>query len=580
MPGIRVPLASLLVDHNRFVDATTDLLVINEIPQENETGVPLSASISMTAACMQSEVITEMQVWLADLGAGGLLELAYDLTGGGFQAGYSGSATPDASPSSGVNDELQLVINRALDFSSLSNIRVEVLAATASYKFSGAYNFTTEDKTPPEILDVVFLGPRTARVIFSEPMNQTSSLNFTFADEGVEIVDAQDVQLMTQAPVASWTGMWAGLTGSIYPSNNGYREIIAVDIEAKTVRLGSSSNPLTPDTGIDLNDAGAVIRDRKLRMSISPYRLTARLSDEAIGLEPLDPDTVQCTYEPIVVNVNAPEADEVPAGANVASYTVLQFHDDVSYGRLYTLVAKGVIDAFGNSSGDPGAEFDFTSPWFGAPTRMMVEDLIPDEYWDDDMLNQHALRSIMVVLQDLLNVLWNRIDGLQYLHDPDRCPKHLLPHLLYHMGCPFTFPVETESFQRRVANGLDQMKRMVGTETGIEDIITLLLPDVPCDVRPYLNNVDGWVLNESLLGFTTILSPGSPYYRNAYEIVSPVDLTDEQRRIVVDAAKWADPVNAHLIRVLEPSNAAYNEAVVWVLGLSALGYSTILKQGI
>ena len=580
MTAIRVPLGSLLVDHNRLSDVVPELLVINEIPQEDETGVPLDAIVYMTAVCIQAEAINRMQVWIADLGDTGVLELAYDLNAGGFQAGYSGTASLQASPGSGVNDELALAIARAARFTSQSSIRVEVYVTTAMREFRGAYNFTTVDETAPQIENVVWLSPRRARVMFDEAMDVSTSLACTFADEGVEILDELDVQLLTQTPQASWVGMWAGLTGSIYPSNNGYRPVLGINAALRTVRLGSETDLLVPDTGIDLSDQGAVLRDRKLRLSISPYRLLALLLEEAAAYTANDPERVQCAYEPIVVSVNAPQADEIPIGDNASRYAVVDFHDDISIGRLYRFKALGVKDALGNTAIDPGALFDFLSPTFGYPAdRISLADLLPEEYWDEDMLNEQILRSIIVVLQDLFNQMWSRVEEMQYYHDADRCPDRLLPFLLHHRGNPFRFPIDTEHFQRRVADGLDQMKRIVGTETGIEDIIRLLLPDVPCDVRPYLTSYDGWIMDESILSYTTVLAPGSPYYRNSYEIVAPFALTEEQLRIVVDAARWADPVNAHLIRVLEPSDPGY-DTVFWVMNISALNFSTRLKQGI
>ena len=78
------------------------------------------------------------------------------------------------------------------------------------------------------------------------------------------------------------------------------------------------------------------------------------------------------------------------------------------------------------------------------------------------------------------------------------------------------------------------------------------------------------------LGFTTVLGPGTAFRRNSYEVISPEDLTDEERRIVIDVCTWGDPVTKHLFRIIEPSSPDLTEQIIWIIGTSALGSGTVL----
>lgn len=71
------------------------------------------------------------------------------------------------------------------------------------------------------------------------------------------------------------------------------------------------------------------------------------------------------------------------------------------------------------------------------------------------------------------------------------------------------------------------------------------------------------------LGNPVVLGPGDSWGRRAFEIVSEVVLTDEQRKRVEQIAEYMKPAGTHLLRIVEPTTPPVYEHVE--LGISELG---------
>jgi hypothetical protein len=575
----RVPAPAFYVDELYIATTTDSLGLLNCIPQDGETGVPCTDCVRLHIVSFTVNALNATaQVWLTRSSTG-LRELAYSQAAGGFQAGYAGVrslATVQASPDSGVNDELLLVIDPEVSLVSLETVLVEVAATTAVGALNQSYSFTVEDLTAPTLEEILWLTPRRARLKFNEPVNVSDDpLGSTFiisANAGVEVLTTSTIKFAGLEPSEGWVGYTVSVSRS-YPENAGPWRIVSVDADTGEILLNTSS--LVPDDGVDRNTYGAIVQRRDIAASISPYYLEARLSDEGVSSLPGAADRVQCAYCPIPVAVSAVDPAELPTGEDERQYVDIDFIDDVSIDRLYTIHANGVEDLYGNACSN--ITLDFETPRFGSPEDRLT--LWSDGFTSgneraDDMSNEGYFRKLAVVLQDLLNVLWWRVDELQYLEDPGRCDASWLDYMLYELGNPFRFPVSSESLRRKLANALPGFYKGVGCERAITDMLFLLL-GINFEIAPY-RELSYWTIGFSMLGVDTVLGPGDSWLQNAYEIISPVDLTDEQRRIVRDVATWADPVDLHLARIVEPSTSDPVVTSYWKLGFSALGLTTKL----
>jgi phage tail-like protein len=399
----------------------------------------------------------------------------------------------------------------------------------------------------------------------------------TAAVSGAAILSGNRIALSGVTVSSDWIGYWVSIANS-YPENAGPWQVLAV--ESGTVadpgnQILTLNGTLIEDNGLDVSDAGTTVQRRSIVASVSPYYLEARLTDEGGGTNDGPDAAIQCTFCPVPIEVELPGTEELPTGEDQRQYVYLTFHDDISIGRKYRLHARGIEDLYGNACGD--VTLDFTSPTFGSPANrltMWSDGIVAASDRKRDLEHDGYLRKLAVVIQDLINVLWYRVDDVAFLDDAGRCPTDWVDHLLYERGNPFRFPIETETLRRRLASALPGFYKKVGTAPGIVDILKLLL-EIEFDVQPY-NSADYWRIGFSMLGIETVLGPGTAWARNCYEIVSPVDLTDEQRRIVTTVATWSDPADMHLARIVEPSTSTPVVPSYWTLGYSALGLSTTL----
>jgi len=533
----------------------TVILALNMIPEDAETGVPYDELVRLHVVSVDVGVLLDptVKIYLTR-SSDTVRRLAYDQAGGGFQSPYDGTlstALYQASPGSLVNDELWLHIDHTGDYSSLETVLVEVYAtsggATGSYYYS--YSWIIEDLTAPEVAELLWFRPWKCRIKFDEPVNTVATPGgsaFVGIDLGaVEIVgdnegdDATQVRLASLVPLATWIGFPMQIAGSAFPQNNQPRPIIAIDATNQLVTLNTTAaygGPLKADTGKDYDSQNILVRQRNLKATVSPYYFSARLSAEGAAYHELSAERTQCAYCPMPIAARIPAADELQAGEDYRKYVELTLEDDISYGRLYTLHVLGVEDLFDNATTD--ATFDFQSPTFGAPTdrlQMWDNGLIPPPDRQDDIEHNKLLRAAAVVLQDMFNMLWYRIDQMQYLNDPSLCPDAWVDFLLYNMGNPFRFPLESLEQKRLLAACLPDLYKQVGTKQGIIKFLQRFL-GITFQIDTFVD-ADYWQLNISLLGVDTILAPSSKWAKNAYELISPVTLTDAQSRIATDVAE-------------------------------------------
>lgn len=569
------------------------ILILNTVPEDGETGVPIEEIVRLHVVSVDSGVLLDptVKVYITRT-SDGVRRLAYDQASGGFQTPYDhadSNAVYQASPGSGVNDELWLYIKLDGVYTSLEPVLVEVSATSGGATSSTvqSYAFTIEDLTAPVPTEVFWLRPWRCRIKFDEPVKTLTtpggSAFVTFDSGGVSVVgtnegDESSTVKLSSTPVAGMVGHYLQMAGSAFPQNQTPRPILSIDAPAKTVQVDTADaygGPMFADDGRDYDTQGILVRERNLKVAISPYHFSARLDDEGADYDELSAERVQVAYCPMPISATVPDSSELPGGADYRKYVVLELEDDISYGRLYTLHVDGVEDLFDNAAVD--AQVDFQSPMFGVDpnrVRIWMHGLTPPPDQVGDLKDQQLLRKMAVILQDTFNMIWYRVDQLQYLHDPDLCPDNWVDFLLYDQANPFRFELSNIAQKRLLAAALPGFYRGLGTEQNIIDMIYLLL-GITVQITVYVE-ADFWTLNTHRLGITTTLGPGTAWARNAYEIISPISLTARQRAVITEVATWADPCNMHLARIIEPGDDGALESY-WVLGTSALGLTTKLS---
>ena len=561
---IKVPIAALYID-NLVLDDAGIFAIFNTVPEDDEDQVRSTANIALWVATFQDvDALSSVKVWAT---IGGSRVLIYDMGGGGFQAGFTGTDVLQMSPAAALNDELILDINPDNPFPSHDTIKVEVEAKANTQEATFAYQVTTEYTEAPVVDDILWLTPRKARLRFREAMQNDTELGgirfMKTLTAAVEVVDYETLAINNLVPQTEWIGYWLGFTGSAHPQDNNYFKIATIDATAKRIVLDTRGRTLAVDDGIDKDDDGNVIRTRTLRATITPYRLESLALGE---------DEVQCAYEPVVDVLRAPVATEMPLGADPNRYVIISFHDDVSITRPYSLHLANTLNEFKEVS-DADSFFNFYAPTFGSPeNRISLWELMSLGDRVEDLGHEAELRKMCCVLQDLLNVLWHRCDSLEDINDPDKAPESWVPYLLYSLGNPFDMPLDLLD-QRRLASVLITIYKRIGTPKIIEDTLAFFLGG-SFVVQPFLST-SWWSLNSSVLGVTTVLGPSSAYARNAYEIISSIPLTTEQRRTVRQIATYLDPVYMHLVRIVEPGELP-RTLTYWIMGSSSLGFTTVL----
>lgn len=134
-PPLRAPMGGLFVDDVRDTQDDSDIAVLNTVPENDETGVPIDDTIRLHVVSLKAVALNPTVKVYITRGSEGIRRLAYDQADGGFKSPYNGPlsvATYQASPGSGVNDELILVIDKTGLYTSLEPVLVEVEATAGT----------------------------------------------------------------------------------------------------------------------------------------------------------------------------------------------------------------------------------------------------------------------------------------------------------------------------------------------------------------------------------------------------------------------------------------------------------------
>ena len=552
---LKAPVPGIYIDNVSFDSSGDDVQAVNTVPEANETSVKTTSPIALWVVSLNDltpAAVQDVQIYVT---RDSVRALAYDQAGSGIQAAYNGSgaaATLQASPGSGVNDELLLNLVPTTPFTDLDIVTVEVIASDGSTVYTLSYSFTIEDSRTPRAIDTLWFTPRRVRLTFNKPVELHGNVGGAYYYKTIsglmEFEAPNKVKVRGFTPTSDLIGMWLTTTGSIHPRNNDGFKIDDVDVTDKLIYLNISSSStgrsVKDDTGIDYDSNGSIAGRRTLRGTISPYRFESRASTIA---DERNPKPV--AYEPPIKSVRAPRADELPAGVEADRYVVLELLDDISINRPYTVHVSRVLDDQGQEA-DDDSTYDFTTPPFDHPdNRVQIYDWFEHAttLLLDDFEHDQIFHAFIEALQDYWNTVWYRVDRVQFIDDPMLVDEKLLDYALDDAGNPFDF-TKTVPYKRKVLSIMPSIRQRKGTALLIHDIIEFIL-GVDVEVRPY-REAQWWVLGTSVLGVTTVLGPDTAYMRNAWEIVAPRELTAHEIEVITEIGRKMDPYDMHLVRIV------------------------------
>lgn len=258
----------------------------------------------------------------------------------------------------------------------------------------------------------------------------------------------------------------------------------------------------------------------------------------------------------------------------VGSTTAVDVVTDIelTFGAQYLVTVTDVEDLVSNVVTPPTNNATltaFTPPW-PAGRRFNLIEFIPQINRTEDV-TEDLLRFVSII-QEVTNLLLCLIDKWIEILDPDTAPEDFLDAMLCDLGNPFDF-VLTEIDKRRLLRLLVDIYKQKGTASGIINVVNFFLGVV---VTIDVYNGEGWVLesadNPTADGQSppagpgqelssaaeeapdpASLGPGEQRLLYTFDIISPIDLTDEQRDRIRELAEYMKPAHTHLNRIIEPA---------------------------
>lgn len=339
------------------------------------------------------------------------------------------------------------------------------------------------------------------------------------------------------------------------PGNYASDSIVAVHVEALSTELDWSFRTFDVTRPSTLSAAG---RDkRRIRVTFSE---PMRQVDPAGAADALNPANylIERVSTP-AVNVQVIEVQPV-SGSQVDLIADIE----LTFGAAYQLTVGQILDVAGNLHVDPPdntVPFTAYLPVFPAGRRFVLTDHIAQINIAEDQTRD--LRLFLGCTQEVLNLLLCQIDEWGDILDPDLASEDVIDVMLADLGNPFTSFDLSDVDKRRLLRVLVHIYQLKGTDVGIVDAV-LFFTGIPMQVRTFR----GWRLGPASEhgGAQRIgsryqqLSSGAPATigpdqrgRFSFKLVSPVDLTAEQRATVAQLATYMKSAREHYIGTIEPT---------------------------
>lgn len=179
------------------------------------------------------------------------------------------------------------------------------------------------------------------------------------------------------------------------------------------------------------------------------------------------------------------------------------------------------------------------------------------------------LEKFIASLQEIVDLLLFDSDRWVQILDPDSADEPFLDAMLADLANPFEFDL-SEIDKRRLISVLVAMYKQKGTVPGIVNTIRFFL-GIDVVVVPF--NTTGWIIGEGELGEDTILGPSAQFNLYAFNIVSPIALTSEQRKRIRSLVELMKVAHEHFVDLIEPDTTVIDDVE---LGASELGVTFLL----
>lgn len=474
--------------------------------------------------------------------------------GAAFIASWAASTfSPVASDGGATVDEHRFVFVRDTAFVSLDVVQVRLVGKTTiGDTLDKTYSFTIEDLTKPEVLEVKTRTLTKLVVQFNEPVacgtgevgdasrvRDISGGIGVLAPTGVDparIIATRDIFDPTDV------GLFLGVAGSENAVNNDIFTIVSF-ISAREVEIGNLDI-----ISEDLPEVAII--------TLSPYRVDG-VPDEFL---------ISPYFNPLVI-----AAECVPGDGDTVELTL---HTEITQQRLYTLHVSSIQDLNQNVIEPTIIEFTTESCGTTKDRDFSVFDMIPDENLNQD--DTRDLIRFLNIIDEVLQLILCSVDEFVNIMDIDLVSENNLDAMLAHLGNPFSFAtsLSTED-KRRLASVLVEAYKRKGGEVAIEATVAFIL-GIDIDVQPFLNPAGSWTLGVSELGTTTLLGPGTDFLLYSFQAEIFQDLTEIERRRLIEIVEYMKPAHTHFIRLIEPTTPPVILFSPWALGIDLLGDTTIL----
>lgn len=297
-----------------------------------------------------------------------------------------------------------------------------------------------------------------------------------------------------------------------------------------------------------------------------------RLDDGDAG-DALNPSSyvLELVSEPPAV---VPEIVAVVPDDDAAS-VILLLSDDVTHKTTYRVVVSNVRDISNNVLDTPNSAEFLTTTRLDVPGRnwWLIRKL-PAGLVETDTKLGGILRKFVQCLQVLFDELLADIDEWPEIIDPELAPEQFVDAMLEDLGNPFPFVLD-ETTKRQLAMLLVPLYQQKGTDQGMIDAIRLFIGIEVQIVSPGLDGI--WMLDESELDIDTDLGTADLKTIYSFDVISPVNLTDEQRLKIRAIVAYMRRAPTHLRFIIEPELPPPIPDH-WELGLSDLDDTTYLHD--
>ena len=275
----------------------------------------------------------------------------------------------------------------------------------------------------------------------------------------------------------------------------------------------------------------------------------------------LDPDLLQCVVEVEAVSVSRTDDDTIVITTDI----------ELSHGRIYQLTVENVEDENGNAITSATTNFVAFEPVQPEDRDFDLWRWMPEVNRREDDDGSGDLRRWICIVQECSDLLLFSIDRWTRILDVDIAPERFVDAMLADLGNPFVGFVLSEVDKRRLARVLVEIYKQKGLAKGIKNVARFFL-GIEIEILPFV--ADGMELGISELGIDWILGTGSQRELYTFNVEVPVNLTDEERRRLLQIIDYMKPAHTHLGELIEPEIPEVFDH--WELGFSELGETTLL----